>query len=297
MKTAALLLLSSAATVQGAAHMSSACDVGCAMQGQGCARTQTHKTMMEIWGGPGIANPPGFLTASKPGGGTGTAHGSPVQGVAQASDVGAPFICKPKAGRRLAAHMAGTFRVAVAGAGSDKAARMKTLSKMTTDDYIKGLVLIDGSMDNSNPVVAAPSGGRLLGAHAKTIMMMKTWSDKAKLSGQNPCFDFELPNAWGVTYLKAAAQRENGNNVTGGLFFSDNVKVSEIPDCPTGMHSRRLDGHADKCTKITMPASCLPEANHGAGDKKKASAGSLITTATGAIIMAAATSVLAVTLA
>ena len=36
MKTAALLLLSSAATVQGGAHMSKACDGGCAMQGQGC---------------------------------------------------------------------------------------------------------------------------------------------------------------------------------------------------------------------------------------------------------------------
>ena len=292
MKTAALLLLSSAVAVQGDAHMSKACDGGCTMQGQGCPRTQTHKTMMEIWGGPGIANPPGFLTASAAGDGPGIAHGSPVQGVEEASAAGAPFICKPNAGRRLAAHMAGTFRVAVAGEGTSKAARMKTLAAMTTDDYIKGLVLIDGSMDNSNPVV---SGGRLLGAHAKTIMMMKTWSDNTTLAGENPCFDFELPSAWGVTYLKAAAQRENGGQDSGGLWFSDNVKVSEIPDCPTGMHSgRRLAGHADKCTKITMPASCLPEADHGHDDK--ASAGSLITTATGAI-MAAATSVLAVTLA
>lgn len=240
--------------------------------------------MMEIWGGPGLDHGPGFLPAAQENNATWGTQGTPVQGVAQASAKGVPFICKPPAGRRLAAHMAGTYRVAVAGgSGADG---KKTLSNMDASDYIKGLVLIDGSMDNSNPI---EDGKRRLGAHAKTIMMMKTWTNSTEgLKGQNPCFDFELPSAWGITYLKAAAQRENGGKSGGGLWFSDNVKLDEIPDCPEGMHAaagRRLAAHAGKCAKIEMPKSCLPDGDHD----KKASSGSLTTAATSAAVLAATT--------
>ena len=281
----AALALSGLAGVSEADKHATACLDGCAQQGQGCPRTETHKVMMEVWGGPGLANGPGLLPKADTDK-TFATQGGPAAGIKQGSKQYVPFFCKPAEQAAKTPSIVGTYRIAVAGKDGNK----KTLAPMTTTDYINTLVVIDGSMDVSNPVVKPKT--RALAAHAKTIMMMKQWQASG-LTGQNPCFDFDLPEDWGITYLKGGANVVK-TGAGSGLWMSDNVKVADIPDCDAAMHSgRMLAGHAGKCAKITIEKSCLTDTDTEK-EKSDASAGNFVAAAIGvlAATVASATALL-----
>ena len=159
-------------------------------------------------------------------------------------------------GRRLAAHVAASLRVAVPGENTKPFANLHRMDSLERVDFI---AVIDGSNDGP-----ANNPSRRLGAHAKTIMAVKTWGaiDDAE-DNVNACFDFDLPTAWGITKIKAVQ-----HSTSDGLYFSKNVAIEDLPDCVQDAASkpnpndgrRRLDKHAGVCQKLDLPepTSCLP---------------------------------------
>jgi len=182
-------------------------------------------------------------------------NGGPPKGAGnQGSKTNIPFICKKVSGRRLDGHVQASLRVAVPGSDTKPMAILHEMSSKKRVDFI---AVIDGSNDAS-----ANEPTRRLGAHAKTIMLVKTWGDITDTDDSvNACFDFDLPKAWGVTKIKAAQ-----HSTADGLWFSKNIDVDKIPACVADAASRpksgrRLDKHAGVCAKVEMPSpvSCIPE--------------------------------------
>lgn len=224
MKTAAALLLL-AASADGAAH-SIHCATGC--EKHDCAGKGLDDMVAE------------FDKVKLANTGNGTGKDSLHKPVANSTAVAVhePAFCKvTDSGRRLAAHAAAHLRVYVAYTGLPKLHPMKEAHHI---DYIQ---VIDASKG---------SHARRLAGHKATMLYGKTWkADSVKADHPNAGFDFTILKADEVTHVEAV---EHCN--IHGLWWSKRYKVSDIPDCVSGMNSdqdpagRRLAAHAGKFTEI-----------------------------------------------
>lgn len=245
------------------------CRKGCVQQGSGCPSTQWTGEMMPTYNAFFIDN----VNSSQKTGPNSMNGGPPTGAGNQGSKTNIPFICKKVSGRRLAGHVQASLRVAVPGSDTKPTA---ILHEMSSEKRVDFIAVIDGSNDAD-----ANDPARRLGAHAKTIMLVKTWGAINDADDSvNACFDFDLPIAWGVTKIKAAQ-----HSTADGLWFSKNIDVDDIPECVADAASRpksgrRLDKHAGVCAKVEMPApvSCLPEPH-----KPAANAGASASFALGAL--------------
>lgn len=254
------------------------CRNGCVQQGAGCPSTQWTTEMMPTYQAFFESN---VNTSKKTG--PNSLNGNPKVGAGnQGSKTNIPFICKKVSGRRLDGHVQASLRVAVPGSDTKP---MAVLHEMSSENRVDFIAVIDGSNDAS-----ANEPTRRLGAHAKTIMLVKTWGDITDTDDSvNACVDFDLPKAWGVTKIKAAQ-----HSTADGLWFSKNIDVDKIPACVMDAASRpkagrRLDKHAGKCAKVEMPspASCIPVKEKIIKVKDTANAGASASFALGVLFAAA----------